>query len=144
MIRLPKRCQYAIAAVTFMAKHATGVPLMVGTLAEACDLPETYLSKILQQLAQAGVVASRRGRRGGYMLRKSPAKTTLLEIIEAMEGPVRQWQQVGSAAVPASRIERQLVMPLRDVAKYMEAVFGRVSVRQLIADKSTRRRCSVR
>jgi Rrf2 family protein len=135
MIRLSRRCRYAIAAVTYLAKHAGNDPLMAGALAEACDLPEAYLSKVLQRLVRAGVVTSRRGRQGGYVLRKPAARTTLLEIIEAMECPARQWQRIDRHVAPTPQIRQRVAASFHDAAKHMEAVFSRVSVKQLIADK---------
>ena len=57
-------------------------------IARACGIPEEYLLKILQQLARARVLRSERGRAGGFLLRKTPSRTTLLEIVEAIQGPV--------------------------------------------------------
>ncbi len=51
-------------------------------------MPENYLPQILAQLVAAGLVTSLAGRDGGYALARPPHDTTLLEVIEAVEGPV--------------------------------------------------------
>ncbi|MHC4596064.1 MAG: RrF2 family transcriptional regulator, partial [Planctomycetota bacterium] len=52
------------------------------------DIPLEYLLKILQQLVRANVLRSKRGSRGGFSLAKPPKKITMLQIIEAVDGPV--------------------------------------------------------
>jgi Rrf2 family protein len=58
-------------------------------LAAAVDCPEQFLSKVLQSLAKAGLVTSHRGNTGGFQLPASRLSTTVLDIVEAVEGPVR-------------------------------------------------------
>jgi len=61
------------------------------TLAEVCaprDLPRQYLAKIFSALVRAGLVRPQRGKKGGYQLARGPEAITVLEIIEAVEGPI--------------------------------------------------------
>ena len=75
---------YAIEALTCLARH--GCPSMrVGEIAEIAEVPPAYLSKIFQRLAEAGIVESKRGYKGGVKLCKLPKNISLLEIDEAVE-----------------------------------------------------------
>lgn len=60
-----------------------------GELAAAAECPEQFLAKVLQSLTHAGLVVSHRGNTGGFELPTSHRSATLLEVIEALEGPVR-------------------------------------------------------
>jgi Rrf2 family protein len=76
--------EYALRAVMHLASH----PDQARTAKEISDvarIPMGYASKVLQDLAQAGIVDSRRGPNGGFRLMRSPAKTTVLEVINAVD-----------------------------------------------------------
>jgi Rrf2 family protein len=62
--------------------------MMVREIAEAHMLPATYLEQIMVPLRKSGVVSATRGAGGGYVLARPPADTTVLEIIEILEGPL--------------------------------------------------------
>lgn len=61
---------------------------MVPEISKQRDIPKSFLSKILQKLARAGIVESTRGIRGGFRLTRHPSEITLLEVVEAVEGNV--------------------------------------------------------
>ncbi|MFD2467431.1 RrF2 family transcriptional regulator [Amycolatopsis silviterrae] len=61
-------------------------PVQVSDLAAAYDLPQAYLTKHLQALVRAGLLRSTPGPRGGYSLQKPPEETSVLEVVQAVEG----------------------------------------------------------
>lgn len=81
---LTRTSQYAIRAAIHLAGR-NGRASQVGEIAEALDLPRNYLSKILHRLARAGVLASERGRSGGFRLAVDPAALSLERIVEPVE-----------------------------------------------------------
>jgi Rrf2 family protein len=58
-------------------------------LAAAAECPEQFLSKVLQNLTRAGLVTSHRGNTGGFELPRNRRNASLLEVVEAVEGPIR-------------------------------------------------------
>jgi len=70
-----------------MAEHQ-GEAMSTARIAEALGVSENHLSKVLQRLARAGLVRSNRGPSGGYLLEKDASDLTLLDIYEAIDGPV--------------------------------------------------------
>jgi len=62
--------------------------LSTGEIASRLEVSAAHLSKVLQRLAKADLVRATRGPRGGFMLEKNPEKITLLEVYEAIEGPL--------------------------------------------------------
>ncbi len=86
-LALTRRADYAIRACLHLASagHADPVPSRV--IAEAMDIPVRFLPQILGDLARASVVDSVSGQRGGYRLAREAAGLSLLDCIEAVEGP---------------------------------------------------------
>src|SRR5512136_1014817 len=87
-MRLGRAAAYAVFATAHLAEHATGAPIQGRDIAESCGIPPGHLLKILQQLVRAQVLSSERGPAGGFVLRKPPHEISLLEIVEAIEGPI--------------------------------------------------------
>ena len=86
MLRISKLTDYAVVLATHLA--ATEGPHAARDLAVQTQIPEPTASKVLKQLARAGVVTSQRGAKGGYALSRSPDRIGVNEVIEAIEGPI--------------------------------------------------------
>lgn len=83
------RCDYGCRAMIELAAHAqTGEPISSQYVADKRGIPEKYLTHILLQLKRAGLVRSIRGAQGGYQLADSPEHISLLQIVEAIDGPM--------------------------------------------------------
>lgn len=80
-----KTSEYAIRALSILARYPLDQYVLVGTLASASDLPHHYLSKILQNLVRMKVLESRKGSKGGFRLARDPNEVTLYEIVNAIE-----------------------------------------------------------
>ena len=87
MLRVTKLTDYATLVLTVLAAHPTLV-LSAPELAERAGLETPTVSKLLKPLAQAGLVEGFRGANGGYRLARAPDAISLVEIVEAMEGPL--------------------------------------------------------
>ena len=84
---LSKTSQYAIQALIHLAMQPPGEPVLARAAAGYLDVPPAYLAKILQILARGGLVRSFRGRSGGFCLAEGAEKTSLLTVMELIEGP---------------------------------------------------------
>jgi Rrf2 family protein len=71
-----------------IAKHGHGEPVPLHDVATRQNLPKMYLSQLTAPLKSAGLIKSIWGNRGGYVLNRPPAEITMLDIIEAVEGPI--------------------------------------------------------
>lgn len=87
MLRVTRLTDYATVVLTVLAARPDDV-LSATDLAERAGLEPPTVSKVLKPLAQAGLVEGFRGARGGYRLTRPPAAISLIEIVEAMEGPL--------------------------------------------------------
>jgi len=83
-----KTGEYAIRAILFLARKGQNSLSMASEIAKKEDIPSFYLSKILQKLAKLGYVESYKGRGGGFKISQLALKSTILEIIEKIEGPI--------------------------------------------------------
>jgi len=80
--------EYALRAVVALAMHH-GQPLITSRIAAITQVPDGYLSKVLQILARGGLVTARRGLHGGYTLARDPQDITVLEVINAVDPLLR-------------------------------------------------------
>ena len=87
-MKVSRSTGYAILAAGYMVKHQKEPIILSQRIAKEYNIPLEYLLKILQQLVRANVLNSKRGPRGGFSLARSPREITMLEIIEAVDGPM--------------------------------------------------------
>jgi Rrf2 family iron-sulfur cluster assembly transcriptional regulator len=83
LLHLPQSCRYAVTASAYLASRDDGEYHMVGEIARVNSLSPSYLSKILQRLAQKNILDSRRGAKGGYRLRRPASQISLSEVVSA-------------------------------------------------------------
>ncbi len=88
-MRLTRAATYAIHALAHMATQKQNHPVASHHVAQARGIPERFLLKVLKPLVSAHVLMSVKGPNGGYRLAKAPQEITLLEILEAVDGPIR-------------------------------------------------------
>jgi len=87
-MRISRSTGYALLAAGYIARHSDQKIILSQSIAKEYDIPLEYLLKLLQQLVRANVLRSKRGPRGGFSLAKPAKKINLLEIIEAVDGPM--------------------------------------------------------
>ena len=131
-MRLGKRSAYGLFAVMHIAACAHGRPVLGREIAQRLAVPPDSLLKLLQRLVRGGVLLSERGRGGGFSLARPPCELTLLEVIEALEGPIRAdapW--LGAIAVPMAP---KLVIHrlLQQSAEQTREALARITMCQLL------------
>src|SRR5512138_237162 len=88
MMELTRKGEYAIRGIVYLAQQPPGKIALISEIAEATDVPQTFLAKIFQSFAKLGLVQSFRGTGGGFLLGRSPSQITLRQVVEAVEGPI--------------------------------------------------------
>lgn len=86
-MQFTRASDYAVRVLSYLA-NANGNISRSQSIAAATDIPESFLAKILGQLSRAGIVHSHRGARGGFSLAVDAEGLSLLDVVEAMEGPL--------------------------------------------------------
>lgn len=87
-MKVSTRGDYACRALLSLALHPGEAPTSVRDIAERTALPQPYLEQILLALKGAGLVRSKRGVGGGYVLARPPAEITLAQVVSAVDGPI--------------------------------------------------------
>jgi Rrf2 family transcriptional regulator, iron-sulfur cluster assembly transcription factor len=87
-VKVSTRGDYAARALLSLALHGKDRPTSVKEIAERTSLPQPYLEQILLAVKGAGLVRSKRGVGGGYVLARAPEEITLAEIVAAVDGPL--------------------------------------------------------
>ncbi len=87
-MQITRASEYAMLGLLALARRPVGEVVMLDIVAREEDIPVSFLGKIFQSLARGKLVKSSRGSGGGFMLLREPATITVLEVIEAVEGPV--------------------------------------------------------
>src|SRR5579863_9428107 len=88
-MQLTRAADYAVRVMIHLAGLEPGTRASRGELAASAGCPEQFLAKVLQSLTHAGLVVSHRGNTGGFEIPVARRGTSLLDIVEALEGPIR-------------------------------------------------------
>ena len=85
MATVSQKCQYALRAVLELSRRYGGEPTSVAAIAKAQAIPQRFLELIIGELRQAGLVASKRGARGGYVLLREPGELMVSDVMKAVD-----------------------------------------------------------
>jgi Rrf2 family protein len=88
MMEIGREVDYAVRAILELATHAEGVRLSSAEIAERAEIPAPFLTRILLRLASNGIVSTAQVVKGGVILSRAAAEISLLEVVEAIEGPI--------------------------------------------------------
>lgn len=135
MMELTRKGEYAIRGIVYLAGKPIDKVCLLSDIAAAVNVPPTFLAKIFQQFSKIGLVKSFRGTGGGFMLGRPPESITLLEVVEAVEGPIIP----NRCVVSPSDCERSVyctVHPIwRRVQGEVRGVLEGVTLKELISEK---------
>ncbi len=85
---MSQKAKYALRALVALCKVAPGESQMISEISRDQAIPKKFLEQILLELKRAGIVMSRRGRLGGYVLLRSPDEVTFGEVLRLIDGPI--------------------------------------------------------
>ncbi|EJJ28537.1 MULTISPECIES: RrF2 family transcriptional regulator [Rhizobium] len=85
---ITQKAKYALRALTVLAEAAADEPVMISDIAVQQKIPKKFLEQILLDLKHHGIVVSRRGKQGGYLLLKPAHSITFGEILRIIDGPI--------------------------------------------------------
>ena len=95
-MQITRQADYAVRAVLHLARVGNSERSATSTVAKEQNIPPSFLAKIISQLSIAGLLHTSRGARGGVTLAREPKDITLLEVVEAIDGPIQLNECVGS------------------------------------------------
>jgi Rrf2 family protein len=132
-MKLTRASSYALHALAYMAAKGEDRPVASHHIAADRGIPERFLLKVLKPLVSAQVLRSVKGPHGGYRLAKPAAKVTLLEVVEAVDGPVRG--QAAPIGEGRNSLDPQLEAICNQAAEQVRRHMGKVRLTDLAGKK---------
>jgi len=117
LLKLTQAADYATRAVLHLSATDGEHRCECDTIAQAQEIPISFLPKILQRLTAAGIILSFKGSCGGFVLARPPESITLLEVIRAVDGPIA----LRKCLLSNQSCERQPSCPLHPVWNDLQA-----------------------
>ena len=124
---LTKKSKYGLKAMLMLAEQTGHGPVLVADLAERQRLPKKFLEAILLELKRHGLLHSKKGRGGGYLLSHAPDEITVGQIIRVLEGPLALVPCVSQTAyVPCDECQDEKTCGVRLAMKDVRDATARI------------------
>jgi Rrf2 family protein len=130
-MQLGRASALGVFATVHLADHGKRGPVQARNLADALGVPIDYLVKILQQLVKARILTSVRGPKGGFHIQKKPAEITLLDVVEAIEGPVEGILSIRREVRGKTRAKDRIESTCQEAASYARSLLSGTTIRDL-------------
>lgn len=135
-MRLSKKAEYGLRALIYAAGFPDGTTFQIKDLAEKNGIPKKFLELILLELKNAGILRSRRGVGGGYLLARRPDDIRSSEIIRAIEGPVMQPGDRRGKGDPSKEASSPAVwMLVKETSDAVESILDRWTLADLAREE---------
>jgi len=131
-VRISRSATYAIYGMRHLALTANGSPAALAEVARVAGLPRALLAKIFQQLVRKRLLRSVRGARGGFSLGRGPRDITLLQIIEAVDGPAHPEGCLLTPGPCRLRGHCSVASKLREAEDSMDRVLRQTTLNHLV------------
>jgi Rrf2 family protein len=134
---LSKKSKYAIKALIALAEHGREEPVRIADLARAQQIPPKFLELILLELRNQGVLRSRKGKGGGYLLARDPGSIYLGQVVRMFDGPLAPVPCASQTAyVPCSDCRNEAVcgvhLAMKEVRDATARILDGTSLAQLL------------
>jgi Rrf2 family protein len=130
-MRFTRASLYALHAVAYMAEQDREGPLPSHIIAEKRKISERFLLKVLKPLVGAQVLISAKGPHGGYKLAKPATQITLLEVMEAVDGPIRGQNPVGNGDLNHP-LNKRLAEVCQESAEFLRKQLKRIRIADIM------------
>jgi Rrf2 family protein len=138
-VQVSQKSQYTLRALFELAKRQGGEPATVAEIADAQAIPRRFLELIFLDLRSRGLIESRRGSQGGYVLTASPETITVGDIIRAIDGSLSPVKCLVGRSEEHCRLRNRCVFlsVWQRAQKAMEEVYDNTTLQDLIDDERT-------
>ena len=130
-MKLSRTVYYAVRATLCLAQYKSSVPIPCRRLATDGEMPERFLLQILRVLVTRGILKSTRGVDGGYTLSKPVEQISLLEVIEAIDGPLGE-KNASTMGVAPDPVQDKLQTAVKQVTKTARKQLAAIKLSQLL------------
>jgi Rrf2 family protein len=87
-MQITRQADYALRAMIYLARLEPNQRAATSQIAQEQHIPPSFLAKIISQLSIAGLIHTSRGARGGVSMARTPGEVSILEVVEAIDGPI--------------------------------------------------------
>ncbi len=128
-MRLTRASSYALHAVAYMAGQKKDKPTASHIIAQKRGIPERFLLKVLKPLVSAQVLLSVKGPNGGYQLARPASDISILEVLEAVDGPIRGYAPGNND--PANVLNKKLEQICAQSAEQVRKQLSKIRLSEL-------------
>jgi len=132
-MKLSRTLSYALRATLELAELDSTSPTPCSRLAARGGMPARFLLQVLRHLVAHDILRSSRGVDGGYALKRAPSEISLLEVIEAIDGPLAASLAAGDILPEPTRVRLETL--LKEVTERAREDLGAVTLADLLADR---------
>ena len=132
-MKISRSTGYALVSVGYIAQNYKDGAVLAARVSKEYDIPLEYLLKILQQLVRANVLRSKRGPRGGFFLARPAEEINLLEVIEAVDGPIMSHLHLAEQTHNAP-FSLKMEAICERATKEVRAVYEKAKLSRMLAD----------
>ncbi len=127
--------EYALRAIVWLAENSVDSPVGNQKIAEATQVPVTYLAKIMQALVKVELVTSRRGVGGGFVLNYEPEDITVLDVLNAVD-PIKRITSCPLHLKTHAKKRCGMHARLDDAMAMVESAFSQSTIADILNDRS--------
>ncbi len=139
MYALSKKAKYGLRALFALAQRNNSEPVLIADLAQEERIPKKFLELILLELKNNGILASKKGKGGGYFLGRSPEGISLGEVIRLLDGPLAPVSCISQRAYrPCEECEDEAGCSIRDVMREVRDATSAILDKESLADQIRR------
>ena len=133
-MHLNRGVEYGIEGLAYLAWAGADRSTLLREVSQATSIPETFLSKIFQRLVQSGLIRSRRGFRGGFLLARPASQITLREVVEALQGPIyAPAPEADPGGISPGRAQQTVRQVVERAQSRVRAMFEEITLADLAA-----------
>jgi Rrf2 family cysteine metabolism transcriptional repressor len=133
-MKLTTRSEYALLALTYLARHETNGYISVDTIAKAQGIPPKFLEQLMLALKRAHFLRSTKGQHGGYQLARAPGEIALAEVVRLFDGALAPTESVSENFYESTPIEKEkkLTKVFKDIRDYVSQKLEKTTLADVI------------
>ncbi len=133
-MKLTARSEYALLALTYLARHQDEGYISIDTIAKAQGIPPKFLEQLMLALKRARFLRSTKGQKGGYQLATKPNQIPLAEVIRLFDGALAPTESVSENFYESTPIEKEkrLTKVFKDIRDYVSQKLEKTTIADVL------------
>lgn len=133
-MKLTARSEYALLALTYLARHQDEGYISIDTIAKAQGIPPKFLEQLMLALKRARFLRSAKGQKGGYQLAVKPNQISLAEVIRLFDGALAPTESVSENFYESTPIEKEkrLTRVFKDIRDYVSQKLEKTTIADVV------------